>query len=166
MDAVIICTPSILHYDVCKLAGENGIAVFCEKPFTTSSAQAIKLADLFEGMELVNQVGYVYRFDVVFNKVKEYLEAGLIGNICHVNAQFLSATISSDKPAKGWRAKRENGGGAIYEMGSHLFDLMNFFWVSRLCSMVHCLIRFTQIALRMYALLICSIMVRSLARCT
>ena len=65
----------------------------------------------------MNQVGYVYRFDVVFNKVKEYLQAGLIGDICHVNAQFLSATISSAKPAKGWRAKRENGGGATYEMG-------------------------------------------------
>lgn len=127
VDAIIVCTPSILHYDVCKKAAEKGICVFCEKPFTTSPEQAKELADLFESKGLVNQVGYVYRFDVVFNKVKEYLEAGLIGDVCHVNAQFLSATISSTKPAKGWRAKRQNGGGATYEMGSHLFDLMNFF---------------------------------------
>ncbi len=127
VDAVIVCTPSIMHYEVCKMAADNGICVFCEKPFTTSPEQAKELADLFESKGLVNQVGYVYRYDVVFNKVKEYLKAGLIGDICHVNAQFLSATISSAKPAKGWRAKRENGGGATYEMGSHVFDLMNFF---------------------------------------
>lgn len=127
VDAIIVCTPSIMHYDVCRKAADRGICVFCEKPFTTSPEQAQELAGQFESKGLVNQVGYVYRFDVVFRKVKEYLEAGLIGDICHVNAQFLSATISSTKPAKGWRAKRENGGGATYEMGSHVFDLMNFF---------------------------------------
>jgi len=127
VDAVIICTPSILHYEACKLAGENGIAVFCEKPFTTSPEQSLELANMFEQKGLVNQVGYVYRFDVVFNKVKEYLDQNLIGKVSHVNAQFLSATIQSTKPAKGWRSKRENGGGATYEMGSHVFDLINFF---------------------------------------
>lgn len=128
VDAVIVCTPSVMHYDVCKMAAELGINVFCEKPFTTSPAQAKELAGLFEQKGLVNQVGYVYRFDVVFNKVKEMLEQGLIGRVCHTNVQFLSSTISKMKPEKGWRSKRENGGGATYEMGSHVIDLMEFFF--------------------------------------
>lgn len=128
VDAVIICTPSILHYDACKLAGENGIAVFCEKPFTTSPEQALELANLFETKGLVNQVGYVYRFDAVFGKVKEMLNEQLIGKVVHANVQFLSSTISKQQPEKGWRSKRENGGGATYEMGSHVIDLMEFFF--------------------------------------
>ena len=32
------------------------------------------------------------------------------------------------QPEKGWRSKRENGGGATYEMGSHVIDLMEFFF--------------------------------------
>lgn len=128
VDAVIVCTPSVLHFDACKMAAEQGISVFCEKPFTTSPAQARELANLFEQKGLVNQVGYVYRFDVVFNKVKEMLEQQLIGRVCHVNVQFLSSTISKMQPEKGWRSKRENGGGATYEMGSHVFDLMEFFF--------------------------------------
>lgn len=128
VDAVIICPPSILHYEACKLAAEQNIAVFCEKPFTTSPTQAKELADLFDSKTLVNQVGYVYRFDVVFNKVKEMLENQLIGRICHVNAMFLSSTISKIQPEKGWRSKRESGGGATYEMGSHVIDLMEFFF--------------------------------------
>ena len=128
VDAVIVCTPSAMHYDVCKLACEQGINVFCEKPFTTDPKLAKDLADMFEAKGLVNQVGYVYRFDAVFNKVKEMLEKQLIGKVCHVNVQFLSATISKMQPEKGWRSKRENGGGATYEMGSHVIDLMEFFF--------------------------------------
>ena len=128
VDAVIVCTPSVMHYEVCKMAAEKGISVFCEKPFTTNPAQAKKIADLFEQKGLVNQVGYVYRFDVVFNKVKEILKEQLIGKVCHVNVQFLSSTISKVQPEKGWRSKRENGGGATYEMGSHVIDLMEFFF--------------------------------------
>lgn len=128
VDAVIVCTPSVMHYDVCKMAAEKGINVFCEKPFTTSPAQAKELADIFEQKGLVNQVGYVYRFDAVFGKVKEMLAQQLIGKVVHANVQFLSSTISKMQPEKGWRSKRENGGGATYEMGSHVFDLMEFFF--------------------------------------
>ena len=128
VDAVIVCTPSVMHYEVCKMAAELGINVFCEKPFTTSPIQAKELADLFEQKGLVNQVGYVYRFDAVFGKVKEMLDQELIGKVCHTNVQFLSSTISKVQPEKGWRAKRENGGGATYEMGSHVIDLLEFFF--------------------------------------
>ena len=128
VDAVIVCTPSVMHYDVCKMAAEKGISVFCEKPFTTSPVLAKELADIFEQKRLVNQVGYVYRFDVVFNKVKEMLGQQLIGKVCHANVQFLSSTISKIQREKGWRSKRENGGGATYEMGSHVIDLMEYFF--------------------------------------
>lgn len=126
VDAVIVCTPSSLHYPVCKLACKCGISVFCEKPFTTDPKLAKELADEFESSGLVNQVGYVNRFDPVFNKVKELLNDQVIGNVKHVNAQFFSATICKLQPEKSWRSKRENGGGATYEMGSHVIDLMEF----------------------------------------
>ena len=128
VDAVIVCTPSAMHYDVCKMACEKGIHVFCEKPFTTSPVKAKELADMFEAKGLVNQVGYVYRFDVVFETVKRLLGEGLIGRVCHADVQFLSSTISRPQKEKGWRSRRENGGGAAYEMGSHAIDLMEFFF--------------------------------------
>lgn len=128
VDGVVVCTPSSLHHPVCKMACEKGIHVFCEKPFTTDPELASELADMFEEKGLVNQVGYVYRFDTVFKKVKEILEEKIIGKVCHVNVQFLSSTISKVQPEKGWRSKRENGGGATYEMGSHVIDLMEFFF--------------------------------------
>jgi len=126
VDAVIVCTPSSLHYPICRMACDKGISVFCEKPFTTDPDKASELAVLFESKGLVNQVGYVYRFDPVFKCVKSILDEGVIGKVCHVGAQFLSSTISKKAPEKGWRSKRENGGGCTYEMGSHVFDLLEF----------------------------------------
>lgn len=126
IDGVIVCTPSSLHHPVCKLAGENGIAVFCEKPFTTDPALAKELADMFESKGLVNQVGYVNRYNQVFNRIKDYIENGVIGNVKFVDAGFYSATVTKPQSAKGWRSKRENGGGVTYEMGAHIFDILNY----------------------------------------
>jgi predicted dehydrogenase len=126
VDGVIICTPSAFHYDACKLAGGNGIAVFCEKPFTTSPEKARELAELFEKKALVNQVGYVYRYSPVFNNVKKCLEDGLIGKLVQVKSEFFSSTIIKPQSGKGWRSLRENGGGATYEMGAHILDLLTY----------------------------------------
>ena len=126
IDGVIICTPSFLHYEACKLAGENGIAVFGEKPFTTNPTQALELAELFEAKGLVNQVGYVNRYSVLFQTIKQYLTEGLIGRLVHVKGEFFSCTITKPQTSKGWRSARENGGGATYEMGAHILDLLSF----------------------------------------
>jgi predicted dehydrogenase len=128
VDGIIVCTPSFLHHPVCKMACEKGIAVFCEKPFTTDPKLAYELADMFEAKGIVNQVGYVNRFDPVWNTVKDYMQKGLIGKVGHVNAQFYSATITASQKKEGWRSKRENGGGATYEMGAHIIDLMEYFF--------------------------------------
>lgn len=126
IDGVIVCTPSALHYEACKLAGDNGIAVFCEKPFTTSPEKANELADLFEQKGLVNQVGYVNRYNPVFQNAKQYITDGLIGKLVQVKGEFNSCTIIKPQTSKGWRSTRENGGGATYEMGAHILDLLSY----------------------------------------
>ena len=126
VDGVIVCTPSSLHYEACKLAAESGISVFCEKPFTVSPQQASELAEMFEAKGLVNQVGYVNRYNPVFQTVKNYLEEGLIGKLVQVRGEFSSCTIIKPQTSKGWRSSRANGGGATYEMGAHILDLLNY----------------------------------------
>lgn len=126
VDGAIICTPSSLHFEACKLAAENNVSVFCEKPFTTSPDQAMTLANMFEEKSLVNQVGYVNRYNPVFQYVKKYIEDGLVGKLVHVKGEFSSCTIIKPQASKGWRSSRENGGGATYEMGAHILDLLNY----------------------------------------
>jgi len=125
-DAILVCTPPNLHYPIIKNAFEKNIHVFVEKPFTTNFYQATELADLFQNSNLVNQVGYVNRFNDVFVKVREMLDYGLIGKVIRFKSEMFSCTISKSDEGSGWRASRESGGGAVFEMASHAIDLVNF----------------------------------------
>lgn len=127
-DAIIVCTPPNIHYDVIKYAFEKNIHVFCEKPFTANLTQAKELVSLFSDSSLVNQVGYANRERDVFNEMKNYIEKGLIGKIYYFKAQMMSSAIVKETGEKSWRDKKENGGGVIYEMASHLLDLTNYFF--------------------------------------
>ena len=55
-----------------------------------------------------------------------FIGDGLIGKLVHVKAEFYSCTIIKPQTSKGWRSTRENGGGATYEMGAHILDLLNY----------------------------------------
>lgn len=128
-DAVIVCTPPTLHYDIAGAALELGTHVFAEKPFTCSARHAHELADGFESAELVNQVGYVNRFNDVFAHVRELLAAGVIGRVRRYRSDMFSNTVTRPQSGgvDGWRGSHETGGGVSYEMGSHAIDLVNFF---------------------------------------
>ncbi len=125
INAILVCTPPNLHFQIVKKAFEKGLHVFVEKPFTTKCDEASELMRLFEGTKLVNQVGYVNRFNDVFLKVKEFLDAGLIGKIIRFKSEMFSCTITESDESSGWRSTREGGGGVVFEMASHAIDLVN-----------------------------------------
>jgi scyllo-inositol 2-dehydrogenase (NADP+) len=126
LDAVIICTPPTLHYPIAKAAGNKNIHVFSEKPFTTNMNLAVELADLFESKTLVNQVGYVNRFNDIFLTAKKYLNQGVIGDLIRFKSEMYSRTITKSEEGNTWRDSREEGGGALFEVASHAIDLVNF----------------------------------------
>lgn len=126
LDAVIICTPPTLHYQIAMKAGEKGIHVFAEKPFTTKHKLAEELTNLFKQKQLINQVGYVNRFNDIFKAVKQYIDHGVIGNVIRFKSEMYSRTITKSEEGKTWRDSRENGGGAVFEVASHAIDLVNF----------------------------------------
>ena len=125
-DAVLVCTPPNMHYPIIQKASEKGIHVFVEKPFTTKFSEASELAQIYFKNRLVNQVGYVNRFNDIFVKVKEFIDNGVIGRIIRFKSEMFSCTISKSDESSGWRASSKSGGGALFEMASHAIDLVNF----------------------------------------
>jgi predicted dehydrogenase len=126
LDAILICTPPTLHYPIALKAFEKKVHVFSEKPFTINLRQADDLATKFREMNLVNQVGYVNRFNDVFLTVKDYIKNGIIGEILRFKSEMYSRTITKSEEGNTWRDSRELGGGAIFEVASHAIDLVNY----------------------------------------
>ena len=79
LDFVIISTPSDSHSEIIKVAVDNGLHTFTEKPFTLTADQGRETLAYLQDKTLVNQVGYVNRFNEVFMEVKKLLDAGVIG---------------------------------------------------------------------------------------
>jgi len=66
IEAAIVATPTIYHFDIAKTLLENKKHVFCEKPITTTADEAKILEKLAQDNGLVFQCGHSERFHQVW----------------------------------------------------------------------------------------------------
>ena len=123
LDFVIVSTPSASHAEVIKAAIDHNIHTFTEKPFTLTPEEGRDILKLLEGKNLVNQVGYVNRFNEVVEEVKRLLDEDVIGEVKNVSSEMYGPTVLKDTK-ENWRGKRKMGGGCMYEFASHCIDLV------------------------------------------
>tara|TARA_B100000575_G_C23129254_1_gene654721 strand:+ start:1295 stop:2329 length:1035 start_codon:yes stop_codon:yes gene_type:complete len=126
LDAIIICTPPTLHYAIAIEAAKHNAHVFMEKPCTLNKNEAEKLSKIFVEKKLVNQVGYVNRFNGIFTEVKRLLDKNIIGDLIRFKSEMYSATILKSDSGNSWRDSKKNGGGATIDMAAHAIDLVNY----------------------------------------
>jgi len=127
LDAVVICTPSVMHGAQVSAALDRGLHVFCEKPFCLDPAESEALAVRAEKLGLVTQVGYHYRFVGAFEEVHRLLDAGAIGTVTHVLAEAYGPVVLKPKGAT-WRSKRTEGGGCLYDYAAHPLNLLTWYF--------------------------------------
>jgi predicted dehydrogenase len=127
LDAIIIATPSRMHAEMVREALKKGLHVLCEKPFCLNSSTSEELALLAESKNLVNQVGYHYRFVGAFQEVKRILDSGAMGAISHVLAEAYGPVVLRPKGLS-WRTQKEEGGGCLYDYAAHPINLLNWYF--------------------------------------
>lgn len=125
LDFVIVATPSSSHHQMISEAFKRGIHVFAEKPLTLVALDSERLGEESARTKLVNQVGYVNRFNEVFVAVKELLISGVLGEVHHFCCAMYSPTVLRE-PKGGWRGQRKTGGGCLLDFASHGIDLVHF----------------------------------------
>jgi predicted dehydrogenase len=86
IDAVAVITPVWTHYELAKLALENGKHVFVEKPFTSSSAQAEELIELAARKKLTIMVDHTFLFTGAVRKIRELTESGALGDLYYYDS--------------------------------------------------------------------------------
>lgn len=74
VDAVIICTPTVTHFDYINLAAKYVKNIFVEKPLTSTLAQAEEIVKLAQIYELNIQVGFIERFNPAVQSLKTVLQ--------------------------------------------------------------------------------------------
>jgi len=128
LDAVVIATPDDTHRDLVLAAFEAGLHVLCEKPLAYSLPQAEEMTAAAERAGLIAKVGFLFRHSPVVKRMRDLIDAGLIGDVqlfehVGVNAQF----IDPDRPMH-WKMQRQHApGGVFVEYGAHTIDLALWF---------------------------------------
>jgi myo-inositol 2-dehydrogenase/D-chiro-inositol 1-dehydrogenase len=126
VDAVAVCVPPTLHTEVALAALDAGKHVFIEKPLALSLGECDLLSEraALAGSPRV-LVGFNMRWHRLVREARGRIRRGELGRIKLVRTLFVCG-IRNQPGYPVWRKRRETGGGAIYELGVHHFDLVRF----------------------------------------
>jgi predicted dehydrogenase len=86
IDAVAIVTPVWTHFELAKLALENGKHVFVEKPFTSSVSQAEYLIELAERKNLKIMVDHTFLFTGAVRRIRQLVDEGVLGKLYYYDS--------------------------------------------------------------------------------
>ena len=111
LDIISVCTPVNTHPEIVEFAAKYVKGIYCEKPIALTLKQARKMIDVCKKNNVILQINHQRRFDKLYDTVRDCID---IGEIKTVTFYY-------------------NRG--IYNTGSHMFDLLNWFfgkpiWVS------------------------------------
>jgi predicted dehydrogenase len=133
LDFILVVTPNNSHYPIARLALEKGFHVVCDKPLTTSSKDAEKLAALAAKKDRLFCVTYAYRgYPIVFH-MREMIANGELGDIRFVAAEYPQdwlATLLEKTGQKqaAWRTdpKRAGISNCVGDIGSHIENMVAY----------------------------------------
>lgn len=130
IEAVSVVTPNHLHFPVAKAFMEAGIHVICDKPLVHTSRQAKVLMALEKKTGLIFALTHNYSGYPMIRQAKEMVEAGELGEIRVVQAEYPQDWLTTkleDEGHKqaGWRTdpKLTGIGGCVGDIGTHAYQL-------------------------------------------
>jgi predicted dehydrogenase len=136
IDAVLVATPTAMHFEHVSLALSAGKHVMVEKPMAMDFPQAQELANTATNVRRVLSVFHNRRWDPDYLAVRAAVASGTLGKLINVESrlgQFASCVGPAAKEYRpGWRNEAAFGGGGLYDWGSHFIDqLWRLLWPAR-----------------------------------
>ncbi len=133
IEVVSIVTPNNMHFPPAKAFLEAGIHVICDKPLTSTLADAKKLAALVKKTGRVFVLTHNYTGYPMVRQAREMVAKKVLGDIRVVQAEYPQDWLTEkveDTGAKQavWRTdpKQSGAGGAVGDIGTHAYNLARF----------------------------------------
>jgi len=130
IEAVAIVTPNHMHYPVAREFLKRGIHVICDKPLTSTLADAKKLARAAEKADALFVLTHNYTGYPMVRQARAMVAAGDIGTIRVVQVEYPQdwLTVEESNKQAQWRTdpERSGAGGSTGDIGTHAFNLAGF----------------------------------------
>jgi predicted dehydrogenase len=121
---VFVTAANHAHKELTIRSLEAGKAVMCEKPMANTLSDAREMVETAERLKVFFQVGFELRYSKLYMKVKEWVDAGLLGQVVSTHCLYGSSAYRKDA----WRNTKHEGGATFGERVSHYVDLTRW-WV-------------------------------------
>jgi predicted dehydrogenase len=127
IDAVTIATPNVVHAAQAQTAFRFGKHVLCEKPMGLNLAEARTMTQAAVSSGKIHQTAFTFRYNYGIAELRRRLRTGDIGRPFYLRIQYDNWDGLKPDWKVGWREKQElAGGGLLYDVGSHLFDIIRY----------------------------------------
>lgn len=124
LDFIIILTPHNTHADIVRDAAERGVHSLKEKPLARSLSEGFKVMKYAKKYNVKIETAVQRRFTGAYRRYFDM--AHDIGKTFFINSRY---SIFIPNPHEGWRSKKYiSGGGAILDMGYHMFDILIWYF--------------------------------------
>jgi len=125
VQAISVCTPNKMHPIIAMDAMRAGKHVLCEKPAARTFDQVLEMQKVQHETGMTLNIGVVNRFNDAVNRIKEYVDAGKLGEIYHVYISFRSHRCIPGLGGQ-FTTMSESGGGALIDWGVHFLDIVMY----------------------------------------
>jgi len=133
IEAVAIVTPNDQHAPAAEAFLRAGIHVICDKPVTTTLAEAQRLQAIVRETKRLFAVTHNYTGYPMVRHARQLVREGGVGEIRVVQVEYAQDWLTERLEASGqkqaaWRTdpKRSGAGGCIGDIGTHAFNLLHY----------------------------------------
>ena len=122
IDAVAVCVPAQFHVEIGLAALDAGKHILVEKPLALKLNECALLIDRARKSSNKLMIGFNLRWHRLVRQAREMIQQGHVVRIGLMRTVLTS--YHNDVPQ--WRQYRESGGGVLFELAVHHFDLWRF----------------------------------------
>jgi predicted dehydrogenase len=127
VDIIDICAPPNLHAPIAIAAAKAGKHIFCEKPISLTSDEALEMYEAAKKAGVVNYLNHNYRRCPAVMLTKQMIDEGKLGEIYHWRGCYLQSWTMDPNFPLTWHMKKDIAGmGSNGGINSHSVDLARF----------------------------------------
>ncbi|GAC15899.1 Gfo/Idh/MocA family protein [Aliiglaciecola lipolytica] len=124
IDVIYVVTPPFTHKTFSVAAANAGKHVWCEKPMAMTVEECTAIKAACDKNKVALSIGYRMMHEPNTRQIAANIKSSQLGNV--VDMQSDSGYAGNGTSADNWRMHRDQGGGALYDMGVYCINGTRF----------------------------------------